>query len=386
MGMIMNKSGKFKDRHPKAYKVIRVVTMLLFCLSFFFVGVFIGLTFQVARDYKEGYTYGRIDRLFNPRIDSSSIVMLPLDYSSVPSFIEVPSSSSSSIFLRDIPDYMNRYFTFAFPSMSVPLGLFKGDLSTDFVQSNFSLSRVCVPEFPYNEIDVRPFCESISLIPREITRRFNTHSLVFSQVYTFGLSSVSYTLNDISSHYSLTTVADFFNILRSFSKSLDWSRLVNIYDIQAVTTYWGAENTIDGYLPNVGTLTLASSSYLDIEFPVYHYGGKKYVFPLIVCWQSLTNASPDFVSGFSYYASFLYHDVFLAGYNKGKTDGFSLGYDKGFNDAIDSGYGINIDWLLSFSNSFLSMPIFGGVTLGNFLMVGIMLASFGGLLKLFFGG
>lgn len=386
MGMIMNKSGKFKDRHPKAYKVIRVVTMLLFCLSFFFVGVFIGLTFNVARDYKEGYTCGRIDRLFNPRFDFSSIAMLPLDYNNVPSFIEVPATSSSSIFLRDIPDYMNCYFTFAFPSMSVPLGLVKGDLSTDFVQSNFSLSRVCVPEPFSNEFDIRPFCESISLIPREITRRFNTHSLVFSKSYIFGLSSVSYTLSNISSHYSLSTVADFYNILRSFSNSLDWERLLNIYDIQAVTTYWGAENTIDGYLPNVGTLTLASSSYLDIEFPVYNHGGKKYVFPLIVCWQSLTHASPDFVSGFSYYASFLYQDFYSAGYDDGLTNGFSLGYDKGFNDAIDSGHGINIDWLLSFSNGFLSMPIFGGVTLGNFLMVGIMLASFGGLLKLFFGG
>ena len=72
MGMIMNKSGKFKDRHPKAYKVIRVVTILLFCLSFFFVGVFVGLTFQVAGDYKDGYVSGRIDRLFNPPIDTPS--------------------------------------------------------------------------------------------------------------------------------------------------------------------------------------------------------------------------------------------------------------------------------------------------------------------------
>lgn len=373
MGMIMNKSGKFKENHPKAYKVIRVITILLFCLSFFFVGLFLGLTVQVAGDYKDGYVSGRIDRLFNPPIDTPTTSNLIPSDSSNKRLLEYDTRIDLSF--ADLSD--SEYICLAFSSLYLPVGTGSNEYY-DYLSMYGVADYSSFSQFEY-------YTAYLSAFPDELCHYYNTSSdftyssSVGNFMENFSMNVLCYTKSDLVHVGGISHVSDFAQLYYNLDDSEEWHDFASMFEVSSLTTYSPLFANVES--PSRASYFAPPSYTLSqIQFnPTFV--NSKWVYMPVLFIRLNPIEDYDFVSTYSSYL--IKSALYQRGYDAGYRVGYQVGYQAGYSAGNTS---LSIDWLLGFSNSFLSMPIFGGITLGNFLMVGIMLASFGGLLKLFFGG
>lgn len=359
MPVIQNKV-KFKDKHPKAAKILSVVADILFRVVIFFLGFLCAVGVMYGKQYNQGYNQGR--SVFAPASDIAN-------YQSFSKF-EVFLPSDSGLYFGTVDLTVpraydvNRYFgQFINPTgsplirenmveVNLPVGEFLFCAPLGLKESSIS-SPVCAHSYSdYLFLDS-------TIFPVETLSDYG--SIVVDNYSGFGIPNDKYFMR----FYDFAKHSDFkldinSSLLSSNNVSVLWKNgFYPIYNCYRVLLYV----QIDGWYLDFDVTTLPISSYMALL--------KDYKIMLLATPYEYFDSGQSYNSGYS------------AGFNAGRQEGYQSGYEAGFSAGNTK---ISIDWLLGFSNSFLAMPIFDGLTIGNFLMIGIMLACFGGLLKLFFGG